>query len=100
MIVVTGYLTIAPEQLEPALDAIRTCVAATRAEDGNIDYRYSQDIDEPTRLNIVEVWESEEAAQVHMGSEHMATFMGAIGGMIGGPVEITSHQVSESTKLF
>ena len=100
MIVVTGYLTIAPEQLDAALDAIRTCVTATRAEDGNVDYRYSHDIDQPNRLNIVEVWESEEAVQLHMGSEHMATFLTAIGGFIGGPVEITSHQVSESTKLF
>ena len=100
MIVVTGYLTIAPEHHEAALTAIRECVAPTRDEPGNVDYRYSQDIDDPTRLNIVEQWESEDAMNAHMGSEHLATFLTVIGGMIGGPVEITRHDVSGSTKLF
>jgi quinol monooxygenase YgiN len=100
LIVVTGYMTVDPDQRDAALDAIRTCVAATREEEGNIDYRYSADIDEPNRFNLVEQWESEEAMNVHMGSPALATFLETFGPMIAGPVEVTRHDVSGSSKLF
>lgn len=100
MIVVAGHLTIKPESLDAALEAIRTCVAATRAEEGNIDYRYSTDIDDPTRLNLVEIWEDEEAMTAHMGTEHLATFLGAVGDFVGGSVEIVRYDVSGTSKLF
>lgn len=100
MIVVTGYMTVDPEQRDAALDAIRTCVAATRAETGNIDYRYSADIDDPNRFNLVEQWESEDAVTAHMGSAHLAAFLETFGPMIAGPVEVTRHDVSGSSKLF
>lgn len=100
MIVVTGYVTIDPDQREAALDAIRTCVTATRAEDGNLDYRYSPDLDEPNRLNLVEQWNDEAALKAHMDTPHMATFLKKFATMVGGPVEITRHDVSGSSKLF
>lgn len=100
MIVVTGYVTLDPNQRDAALDAIGACVTATRAEDGNIDYRYSADLDEANRLNLVEQWEDESAMKAHMESPHLATFLEKFGPMIGGPVEITRHDVSGSSKLF
>lgn len=99
MIVVTGHLSIAPDQLDTALAAIRTNVAATRAEPGNVDYRFSTDLDEPGRLNVVEQWEDEAALDAHMASAHMAEFMGAIIPMVTG-AEVVRHDVSASSKLI
>lgn len=100
MIVVTGYLTIAPEKRAEAEAAIATLVPLTEAEDGCLQYRYSADLLAPERINIVEQWESEEAMNVHMGQAHFAAFMEAIGPCIGGDVAVTRHDVSASTKLF
>ena len=100
MIVVVGYLTIAPEKRAEAEAAIATLVPLTQVEDGCIDYRYSADLGEPGRINILEQWESEEAMTVHMGQAHFADFMTAIGPCIGGDVSVVRHDVSASTKLF
>ena len=100
MIVVVGYLTINPELRAEAEAAIATLVPLTLAEEGCVDYRYSADILEPNRINITEVWESDETMTAHMGSTHLADFMTAIGACIGGPVEIVRHDVATSTKLF
>lgn len=100
MIVVAGHLTINPEHRDAAIEAIRTCVAATRAEEGNVDYRYSADIDDPDRLNLVELWESEEAMNTHMATPHLAAFLEAVGAWVGGSVEIVRYDVSGSSKLF
>jgi quinol monooxygenase YgiN len=100
MIVVIGFITIDPAKRDEVVPAISTLVEATRAEEGNIDYRYSDDLFEPNRINIVEAWEDQAAMDVHMGTAHMADFLAVMGTAIGGPVEITSHVVSSSTKLF
>ena len=84
MIVVTGYLTIAPEQRAAAEAAIATLVPLTEAEEGCLTYRYAADLLAPERINIVEQWESEEAMTAHMGAPHFAAFMEAIGPCIGG----------------
>jgi quinol monooxygenase YgiN len=100
MIVVIGYLTIDPDHRAEAEAAIATLVPLTVAEEGCIDYRYSADLLEPDRINIVEQWASEEAMNAHMATDHLAAFMTAIGPCLGGAVEITRHDVATSSKLF
>jgi quinol monooxygenase YgiN len=100
LIIVAGHLTIDPAHREAALEAIATNVAATRAEDGNLDYRFSPDLDEPGRFNIIERWESEEAMSAHLASPHLGAFLGTIGGLLGGPAEVIRYDVSGSSKLF
>ncbi len=100
MIVVVGHLTINPDKRAEAEALIAELVPATQAEDGNIEYRYSADLGEPNRINIIEAWESEDAMNAHMGAEHFATFMAGIGDCIGGDVAVVRHDVSASTKLF
>ena len=100
MLIVTGHLTIDPERREEAEAAVRACVTATRQEAGNEDYRFSWDLDEPGRLNLVEQWADEEAMQAHMGTPHLAEMMTAIGPCIAGSVEVVRHDVTASKPLF
>lgn len=100
MIVVTGYLTIAPEHRATAEAAIAKLVPLTEAEEGCVTYRYAADLLEPNRINITEQWESEDAMTTHMGAPHFAEFMEAIGPCIGGDVAVVRHDVASSTKLF
>lgn len=100
MIIVSGHLTIDPAQRETALAAIRTAVAATREEPGNLDYRFSPDLDDPNRFNIIERWENEEVMNEHMGSTHLAEFLTVVGGCLSGPAEVIRYDVSGSQPLF
>ena len=100
MIVVVGYITINPEMRAEAEAAIATLVPLTVAEEGCVEYRYAADILEPNRINIWEQWESEEAMTAHMGTAHLADFMTAVGACIGGPLEITRHDIASSSKIF
>lgn len=100
MIVVTGHLTIDPAQRAAVEAAIATLISATRVEEGNVDYRYGADLGKPDRINITEIWESDEAMTAHMGTQHLADFMAAVGPAISGSVEIVRHDIDSSTKLF
>ena len=100
MIVVIGYITIDPSKRDEVVAGISTLVEATRAEEGNIDYRYSDDLFVENRINITEEWQDQAAVDLHMGTPHMADFLTIMGTSLGGPVEITSYEVSSSTKLF
>lgn len=100
MIIVAGHLTIDPDHRDTALAAIATCVAATRAEPGNLEYRFSPDLDEPDRLNLIERWSDEQAMAEHMATPHLAEFMGAIVPCLGGSAEVIRYDVSGSAPLF
>jgi quinol monooxygenase YgiN len=100
MIICTGYLTLDPAQRDAAEAAIAKVVAATTAEPGNLEYRYSADLADPNRINIFEAWADEAAMNEHMGTDHLAEFLGTIGGCLGGPAEVTRDDVASSTKLF
>lgn len=100
MIIVNGHLTIDPAQRDAAEAAIADAVAATRAEPGNVDYRFSADLADPNRINMVEIWEDQAAIDAHMGTEHLAAFMAAIGPCVAGSVSITSYDIASSTTLL
>ena len=100
MIVVVGYLTINPDMRAEVEAAIATLVPLTVAEEGCVEYRYATDVLDANRINIWEQWESEEAMTAHMGTAHLADFMTVMGSCIGGPLEITRHDIASSTKIF
>jgi len=100
MIVVTGHLDIAPDKRTDAEAAIAAFVPKNHDEAGCVDYRFAWDVLQPNRLNGVEIWEDQAAIDAHMGSDHMAEFMGAIGPCLGGEATFTAHEISSSTKLI
>jgi len=100
MIVVVGYLTIDPAKRAEAEAAIITAMAATRTEDGNIDYRFSTDLNDPNRINVVEQWEDKASMDAHMTHPNLAEFMTAVGPCVSGPLGFVAHEVSSSTTIM
>lgn len=100
MIVVAGHILIDPSKRDEVVAALSACVTATREEAGNIDYRFSPDLDDEARFNLVELWESEDAMNEHMATPHLAALLEALGPLMGGAPEITRYDVSGSSKLF
>ena len=72
MIVISGRLTVRPDQRDQAIAAATALVKATRAEEGYAEYTFSTDITDPNVLCFFEIWESEEAQTAHGKSAHMA----------------------------
>ncbi len=77
MIQINGTITLAPGTIANSpdtVDAIKTMVAASRAEDGCYDYTFAQDLSDPDTLIIYERWRDQEALAAHGQSAHMAEF--------------------------
>lgn len=100
MLVVSGTITVGEATLDAALDAIATLVAATVNEDGCGSYGFYQTPGEPTVFRVFEEWESAEAMNAHMASEHFLAFMGAAGeiGITG--ASLSQYSVSDKTTLM
>lgn len=62
------------EDLKPLF---HTIVNETRKESGNISYELHQDIKNPLKYIMLEVWESQEAIDEHNASAHFNAFVAA-----------------------
>lgn len=71
MIVVAGTVRIDPAGLPGARSVMQTMIAASRAEDGCIEYSYSIDVLDPGLVRIYEVWRDREALQAHFKAPHL-----------------------------
>lgn len=59
-----------------------TVVDETRKEQGNVSYDLHQDISNPLKYTILEVWKSQAAIDLHNESAHFKAFVAAVDGKI------------------
>ena len=59
-----------------------TVVNETRKEAGNISYELHQDIQNPLKYIILEVWRSQEAIDKHNESLHFKAFVDSVEGKV------------------
>jgi len=74
MILVIGTVRLPPENLARARPAMRAMVEASRAEDGCIQYAYSEDLLVPGLVRVTEAWRDREALAAHFRTPHMAAW--------------------------
>ena len=72
MILVIGTVRMPPENIGKARTAMEAMVAASRAEDGCIEYAYSEDLLSPGLVRVTEAWRNREALTAHFQTPHMA----------------------------
>ena len=53
---------------------MRSMMDETQKESGCRHYAFSADLSAPSRFQLSELWENEEALDAHFRSPHMATF--------------------------
>lgn len=83
-----------------AAELVAEMVAATRAEDGNLEYRWGTDINDPGLIHVFEVWRDQAAIDAHMASPHMAALFGAAGDLGVTDVSFHSYPAEEPTKIM
>jgi quinol monooxygenase YgiN len=70
-IAIVGQFRIPLENLATARPLMIEVMEASRAEDGCIEYNYSEDLIEPGLIRVSEVWESREHLAAHFKAPHM-----------------------------
>jgi quinol monooxygenase YgiN len=78
MIIVEGFVHLAPGELGRFRPAAIEMLRETRAEEGCLAYAFATDLDDPNAVRIIERWESEDALARHFATPHMAKFNSAL----------------------
>ena len=63
MVIVAGHITVDPEQRESHLAGSMRIVEKARQAEGCLDFAMTADLLDPGRVNLFELWESQEAVK-------------------------------------
>lgn len=99
MIIVTGHLRVAPDQLDGLRDAARRTLETTRKEKGCILYAFAEDVLDPGVIRIVERWEDWPSLEAHGAAPHMDEWRSALSGVELLEREVIAHESGEERTL-
>ena len=69
-VILAGTVRFPPERMDQARERMTEMMLLSRAEDGCIEYVYSEDLIEPGLVHVFEVWRDEEALHGHHTAPH------------------------------
>lgn len=72
MIIVTGTFRVPPTMIEFVKPAMASMIAASRAEEGCIEYAYGFDVLDEGLVRVSEAWRDREALEAHFRTAHIA----------------------------
>ena len=99
MIVVLVEVESSVEAIEGLRGPLAEMQEASRAEEGCHDYTFSQEICDPSRMRIVEIWDSMDALRFHFGTPHMEAFRKAMAGSPPGSMNVRVHELGAQLDL-
>ena len=100
MIIVEGYVRMAdPGDFEKVRAAAEAQIAASRSEEGCIDYTYALDVLDPQIMRVLERWKSWEALEAHFEMPHMHPWRAALAGVKFLERSLRAHEVSETREV-
>jgi quinol monooxygenase YgiN len=93
MIRVVAKQYVIEAQKETYLEVVGELIEKTRKLDqGCIEYRLCQDLRKPNILTFIEVWETKEALDRHMQTEHFKTLGAKLADFYEARTEINIYQ--------
>jgi quinol monooxygenase YgiN len=93
MIFIVLKVPISPDGRDTWLEGIRRYADAVRAEPGNVEFNVFESIDTPNQFSIVEAFESPEAGDEHVKTEHFKEFFEWFPKTLEAPPQIINTQV-------
>ena len=63
MVIVAGHITVDPEQRDSHLAGFMGVVEKARQADGCLEFAVAADLQDPGRVNLFELWESQAAVK-------------------------------------
>ena len=91
MITVQSTFHLRQESKAEALRLMKNMVQLSRQEPGCLSYEYFEGITEPTRVILLQEWESPEYLEEHFQTEHMESFLNDLGKHLTRPVTTRSY---------
>jgi quinol monooxygenase YgiN len=95
MIFIVVKFTIRADRSSDWLSLVDDFTQATRREAGNLFFEWSRSVDNPHQFILVEAFESSQAGQAHVSSEHFATAMTWMPDVIAQTPEIVNVEVPQ-----
>ena len=75
MVIVHGSMRVPVENLDALRLMMAPVVAATRDEDGCLEYGYAEDLLEPGLIRLAETWRDAAAFDRHLAQPHLAAWI-------------------------
>ena len=99
MIVVVGRVSTDSGKRDELIKVGQAVAAASREEEGCINYRVYEDTERPNEFVFVEEWADQAALDRHFATEHIRVFMGAVMGTVVAPPDVKFHTIASSVDL-
>lgn len=91
---VVAHVPAHPESVKELKTVLTALVEPSRKESGCIRYELWHNTETPTDFTFVEEWESEEALDAHLQTQHIADAFSQAGHLLGGEIDIRRyHQI-------
>lgn len=72
MLLIVGTIRLPVENIDAARPVMQRMIETSRAENGCIEYAYSQDLLVPDLIHVKELWLNRIALEKHFASDHIA----------------------------
>lgn len=73
-VIIAGTVRVPPENLERFKPHMLAMLAASRAEEGCLEYSYAQDVADPGLVRVYEAWRDQACLDAHFQTPHMAAW--------------------------
>ncbi len=94
--ILAGTVRFAVDKLPAGRDAMREMMRLSRAEDGCIEYVYSEDLIEPGLIHVFEIWRDEAALHGHHTAPHFMAWRASREALGMSDRRMKAHTVTES----
>jgi quinol monooxygenase YgiN len=74
VIIIAGSMSFAPADRDDVLASLAEVTAASRRDEGCVEYWWSEDLAEPNTFRFFECWESKELLEAHLAQPHETAF--------------------------
>ncbi|MED4755281.1 putative quinol monooxygenase [Brevibacillus choshinensis] len=88
MLIIHAHLQVIPVQEEAFLEAVKSLVAASRAEEGNRGYSLLKSTEQEYHYTMVEKWKDADAVAAHNASDHFQAFVKQAPSFFSAPMEL------------
>jgi quinol monooxygenase YgiN len=95
MIVVVGTVRAPVDAIERLKAPMAAVVAASRAEDGCVEYAYGEDMLDPGLIRVSEVWRDRACLDRHLKAPHMDAWRAARAELGVGERRLSLFEASE-----
>ncbi len=100
MIIIAGWIRMAPEKVEEALSKGAAFISPVREQEGCLDYTWTADRVDIGRIYVYERWENEESLARHLKGPNYLNMRDHIGAFGAQPGEILKYRIDLAEPVY